>query len=167
MIIGRSSTGLNPMSGHGAIIRWSSFFNGHLRGPEQRSADRLRMIYPQVPRYIQRVLRKFVPQFIIGFESMQNKISFKEPDLSFSESNEQLYNFSLRAPPFIPGDRTLISAVRQQIIGRCPLKSAGGRPMICRLPADFKEAAEFKGHGPTPARRLADARRICTLLAAH
>ena len=28
-------------------------------------------------------------------------------------------------------------------IGRCP--------MICRLPADYKESANFKGHGPTPA----------------
>ena len=24
-------------------------------------------------------------------------------------------------------------------------------PMICRLPADYKESANFKGHGPTPA----------------
>ena len=34
------------------------------------------------------------------------------------------------------------------IFGR---SSADGRPMICRLPADYKESANFKGHGPTPA----------------
>ena len=33
---------------------------------------------------------------------------------------------------------------RRQIIG-------GRRPMICGLPADYKESANFKGHGLTPA----------------
>ena len=56
--------------------------------------------------------------------------------------------------------------LNRQIIGRCPLKSDGGRPMICRLLADFKESADFIGHRPTQARRPADARPIYTRLSA-
>ena len=47
---------------------------------------------------------------------------------------------------------------------------ASGRPMICRLPADYKESVNFKGHGPTPAsdRCPADLYTIgCRLMSPH
>ena len=40
--------------------------------------------------------------------------------------------------------------------------------MICRLPADFKESVDFKGHHPTPADRPADLYTIvCRLMSPH
>ena len=63
---------------------------------------------------------------------------------SWTSARHRSTDCRLGAPPSKLWNRPM----SPKIVGR---SSADGRPMICRLPADYKESANFKGHGPTPA----------------
>ena len=82
---------------------------------------------------------------------------------SWTSARHRPTDFRLKAPP-----SKLWNWPMAPIIVGSP--SADGHPMICKLPADYKESANFKGHGPTPAfgRCPADLYTIsCRLMLPH